>query len=570
MAINEPDTAILTDNAPDRAPRPRAKGRPIAFLIHSATGLWLTLLMCVVLVTGTLTVVHNEIDWLIYPEIRVAPGEERVNPGLLFDNALAARPESGISNLQSSVLRDRIAAQALISTPEGGFRRLWIDPYTGAVQGETPVLTIGAFIDVMHTTLFLPVIGRAFVNFFGVLTLISIVTGLIVYKKFWRGFWKRPRWDRGARTWLGDLHRLMALWTIWFTAIIGVTGTWWFYDTPLHHMAGAPEIVAHPPEPPKIARASLEALGPETPKRLSYERLSTIVAEAHPDMVQLFIQPPATAEDPVVFRGDRGEALVNFGANTVYVNPYSGEIMGQRLAEDWTAMQRVDAAMIPLHYGTWAKRGTADLIVKVIWFAGGAAMSFLAISGLIIYLKRTRRAAREVFGRSWLTQSALKFWRWIRPWGGPMGALKYLNILFLVGVAIGGALVLSLAGEGLDGKGRSFEAQNAGPFQIELTAIAGVLEADLPPIRDGARVQVLPSLTGARFEDARFVWIGVGDGSGPTEIEGAPGALMEGAEGLASARLKLPDTIDESHRLWATIEGWSGHRWAASWPLANE
>ena len=53
----------------------------IAFLVHSATGLWLTVLLAVVMITGTITVLFAEIDWLVYPEMRVTPGETRVSPG---------------------------------------------------------------------------------------------------------------------------------------------------------------------------------------------------------------------------------------------------------------------------------------------------------------------------------------------------------------------------------------------------------------------------------------------------------------------------------------------------------
>ena len=93
----------------------------IAFLIHSATGLWLTVLLAVVMVTGTITVLFAEIDWLI-PEMRVASAESRVNPGLLYDKVLAAYPEVGVNSLVTAVLQERTAASALIAVPDGGFR----------------------------------------------------------------------------------------------------------------------------------------------------------------------------------------------------------------------------------------------------------------------------------------------------------------------------------------------------------------------------------------------------------------------------------------------------------------
>ncbi|WP_422368570.1 PepSY-associated TM helix domain-containing protein [Pelagibius sp.] len=534
----------------------------IAFLVHSATGLWLTILLAVVMVSGTITVLFAEIDWLIYPEMRVAPAESRVNPGALYDSVLAAYPDYGVNSVNTAALRERTAASALVAVPGGGFRSIWVDPYSGAVTGETAVFTVGRFVNTLHTTLFLPVVGRYVVNVFGILMLISIFTGLITYKKFWRGFLRRPRFHRGARTWLGDLHRLTALWSAWFLLVIGLTGAWWFYQNPLVEPGGAPEIVEDWPDPPTLSTAELDALGPETPTPRSGAEIVAAVQAAYPDMTVTLLIPPANAAQPFTARGDRGEVLLNGGPNTVYVNPYTAEIMGARLSEDWTAMQRIDAAMHPLHYGSWAKRGAADLAVKLVWFLGGAVASFLAVSGPIIYLKRTRRAAAELLVGSRLAAGLKRLWHWVKPWGGPMGALKYVNVLGLGGILSGAVLVLTLGAEGFGDKGTSFAAQAAGPFKFGAVAIAGFLEADLPAIRPGAETNVFPEIAGARFRDARFIRVGLSDAAGE-EIDRAD---VEGAEGIAHGHLHLPPVL-EGTRLWIEIEGWDGRKHRAEWPL---
>ena len=536
----------------------------VAFLVHSATGLWLTILLAVVMVTGTITVLFAEIDWLIYPEMRVSPGETRVNPGLLYDKVLVAYPEAGVSSLGTAALQERTAASALIAVPEGGFRAVWIDPYSGVVIGDTPFITVGRFINLLHTTLFLPVIGRYVVNFFGVMMLISIVTGLITYKKFWRGFLRPPRFHRNARTWLGDLHRLTALWSVWFLLIIGLTGAWWFYQNPLVEPGGAPGLVEERPEPPTLSSAELDALGPETPERRSGVEIVAAVQTAYPDLRVTLLLPPANASQPFTVRGDRGEVLIQGGANTVYVNPYTAEIMSVRLSEDWTAMQRVDAAMHPLHYGSWAKSGAADLTVKLVWFLGGAVASFLALSGLVIYVKRTKRAADDLLVGSWLAAGFKRIWHWIKPWGGPMGGLKYVNLLGVAGMIAGAVLVLTLGAEGVGDKGRSFERQAVGPFEVGAVALAGLLEADLPPIRPGAETNIFPRIAEGRFGDARFIRVGITDAGG-LEIDRAD---VEGVEGIAQGHLHLPQVL-EGARLWIEIEGWDGRAHRADWPLLD-
>ena len=542
--------------------RPRRSAARIAFLVHSATGLWLTVLLAVVMVSGTITVLYAEIDWLVYPEVRVTAAESRVSPGLLYDNVLAAYPDFGVSNLRTAALAERRAASALVAVPDGGFRFIWIDPYSGQVVGDTPFITIGRFINILHTNLFLPVVGRYFVNFFGILLLLSIVTGLITYKKFWRGFLRRPRFHRGTRTWLGDLHRLTALWSVWFLLIIGLTGAWWFYEEPLVRPGGAPGIVAPVPDPPSLSTSELDALGPDVPQRRSGTAIVAAVQSAYPDMVITLLQPPSNASQPFTVHGDRGEVLIDGGANRVYVNPYTAEIMGARLSEDWALSQRIDAAMHPLHYGSWAKGGGPDLAAKLVWFLGGVAASFLVISGLIIYAKRTHRAAAAVLAGSLLAARLRQAWIWAKPWGGPMGAFKYVNILVVVGIAFGGLLVLSLDAEGVGDRGRQFESQTAGPFRIAPLALAGLLEADLPPVRPGAHMDVYPRIADGRFRDARFIRVGLSDDRG-REIESD---LVEGAEGIASGHVHLPHVLD-GVQLWLEVEGWDGRRHRAYWPL---
>ena len=554
-------TATGSDH-PDARARPRTAGR-VAFVIHSAAGLWLNLLMAVVLITGTLTVFANEIDWLIHPEARVSAGETRVNPGALMDAARAAHPDHGINALRTGAYHDRIAARADATVPGGGFASLRVDQWTGAVTGKTPFLTVGRFIDALHTTLFLPVIGRAFVNLFGVLVIVSLVSGLIVYKKFWRGFLRRPRFDRPARTWLGDLHRLLALWSMWFVAVIGITGAWWFYDTPIHSMAGAPPIAEDAPAAPLIDAATLDALGPAPPEPLSVAAMAERVMTAFPDMRITAIVPARHAADPYTFFGDRGAVLTQNGGDRVWVNPWTGDIMGHYLIGDWSGIKRVDEAMHPLHYGTLAKGGWPDFAVKTVWFAGGAVLSFLAVSGILIHLKRLRRTLVDTPPGP-LRRAGRRLWLWLRPWGGPMRGLKYLNILGIAGMCAGAVLALSLAGEGFADKGRSFEAKQAGPFTVSLNAVAGILEADLPPIRPGKRAEVHLRLGAGEFSQLRAARASLGTGPGP---EQGAGTLFEGPEGFAVARILLPDPIPEDLRLRVALQDWSGHWFRASWRL---
>jgi len=275
------------------------------------------------------------------------------------------------------------------------------------------------------------------------------------------------------------------------------------------------------------------------------------------------IIPARHAADPYTFFGNRGAVLTQNGGDRVWVNPWTGEIMGQYLVGDWSGIKRVDEAMHPLHYGTVAKGGWPDFAVKTVWFLGGAVLSFLAVSGILIHVKRLRQALADTPPGP-LRRALRRLWLWLRPWGGPMRGFKYVNILGVAGICAGAVLALSLAGEGFGDKGRAFPAQQAGPFTVSLNAVAGILEADLPPIRPGKRVELHLRLGEGEFRHLRVARAALGTSATPADGEGT---LFEGPEGFAVARVVLPDPIPADLRLLVCLQDWSGKRHHVSWAL---
>lgn len=555
------------------AGRQRATSRPkvkrkwnrqyLAYLIHSFAGLKLTLLMTIVLASGTLAVLSQEIDWLLMPEMRVSPTSERIDSGELFDTLQAAYPEQGLSFFQTNENHPHTAAFARYNDENGGFRYAWIDPYSGEVTGDTPLLTVGRFLSFLHATLFLPVIGRSLVNAFGLLTLISLVAGLLAYPKFWRFFFKKPR-TGNTRVFIADLHKLVGLWSIWFLLIIGISGSWWFYKTPFVRFMDAPNPVEPYPSKPLLSYEQLDKLGTETPTPLTGAQITQIVQDKYPNFQIDMLNAPEHNADPYQVTGSFGEWLVRTGGgSTVYVNPYDGDIVKTIDVREYTPLQRFDRAMGPLHYGYWAKSGTADLVVKLVWFSFGALMTGLAVTGLIINLKRTRRGARIVMARTPALKALKKSWHLAKPWGGPMGVFKYINILMLVGIGVGCSIAITLGSQGVKDTGFSYSEKALGPWKVSMNAYAGLLEKDLKPIRPGISTNLAVNIGKQALHEIKFLHVRVGK---PRTIR-APGTLIHGPLGSKHAHFKLPQKIRDGARFWITAQTWSGEVYQTSWPM---
>src|SRR3546814_19105280 len=96
----------------------------------------------------------------------------------------------------------------------------------------------------------------------------SLVTSLIFYKRFWRGFFKLQT-HRGAKVFWSDLHKLTGLWGLWFVTLIAVTGIWYLAEWKITDEAPYPD--------PPAAEGSVT-------RTLSISRLVAAAERAYPPL----------------------------------------------------------------------------------------------------------------------------------------------------------------------------------------------------------------------------------------------------------------------------------------------
>lgn len=230
-----------------------------------------------------------------------------------------------------------------------------------------------------HRHLMLPTsIGIPMVTVFAFPLLATLISGLFFYKKFWQGFFKWPRFNKSIRIYLGDLHRLASLWSIWFVFIIALTSVWYLAEKSLG--AAAPR---HPDSAAPLTRQQL------LPAEFDAVQLDLAVQQAqrqYPELHVSRIAFPETISEAISLQGRSGAVLVRARANTVYVDPSNAQTLGGYMAKDLTAHQRLAELADPLHFGSWG--GFAS---RVVWFLFGVILSGLAITGIFIYGLRVVR-----------------------------------------------------------------------------------------------------------------------------------------------------------------------------------
>lgn len=386
------------------------KGRSLWWMVHSWIGLKLSIFLTFILATGTLAVFAHEIDWLVTPAMRVAPRAEPVASwGAWAEAAARAAPDARLQTLYAPI-DPWFTVEAWIDRGKGAPERIYVDPWTAQVTGRHGWANVHRFLRQVHRHLMLPTkIGIPLVCLLALLLAVSLVSGVVTYKKWWRGFFRMPRGGDGRRL-TGGLHRLVGLWSLWFVALIAATGIWYLVET-LGGNAAVPRLsqVAASPIP--------------TGDRL--DRLVAIARQAEPTLDIREIR--FMKDNGVVLLGQSCAWLVRDRANVIAIDPATGKVAARLDGRDLNVHQRISEMADPLHFGTFG-----GIWTKILWFLFGAAMTAMAVTGAMIYAMRLAKASRAQGDTTKIAWRGMGIWAYI-------GLALILLALALTPAAIGGA-----------------------------------------------------------------------------------------------------------------------------------
>ncbi|WP_085679233.1 MULTISPECIES: PepSY domain-containing protein [unclassified Pseudomonas] len=379
------------------AKSPKKSKSKLWFLVHSWLALPIWFFVLIVCFTGMLAVVSQEIVWLANPDVRASKPDdnaERLSFQQVLDALNKAEPDMAVNSL-SQPDGSHFALTARVTYADGSSPMLYVNPYTGAIQGKMPDFNFEAFTRALHGWWLVPFThgfswGWYMVSLLGLPMLASLVTGLVVYKKFWKGFFKPVRTGHGARIFWGDLHRLAGVWSIWFIAVISITSIWFLIRAILadNHITISSEPIV-----PVIAREQVPQSVDGSPvPRIDLDEAARIAGLAIPNLDITSISLPATAYSHIEM-GGRGWYPLMF--QSASVNPYTRQVDSQFLLSDRSALEFVTESMRPLHTGDFG-----GLPIKLVWFFFGLILTLMVFSGLLIWTKRTAQATAAALKRS--------------------------------------------------------------------------------------------------------------------------------------------------------------------------
>lgn len=375
-------------------PKSRTK---LWFLVHSWLAMPIWLFVFFVCLTGSIATVSQEIVWLIDPAVRANQPSDKtriLNYDEIIDVVHQASPQVYIERITRPV-KSQFALSAVVSYPDSTTATVYINPYTGAIQGTASGFDFRQFIRAVHGWLLLPFdngytfysFGWYIVSFLGIPMLLSLITGLVVYKRFWRGFFSpRLRFNRGSRVFWGDFHRLAGIWSIPFILIISVTGIWFLiqaalFDNSISISSDGPPIY--------VAREDVPSSIGDEPAMISPSDAVAVVTQAYPNVTAERVSVPGNTYNHYVVdgRSQRYPLIIE----RFSVNPYNGNIEKAKRLSDHTSLELVTESMRPLHTGDFV-----GLTLKLVYFFFGLLLTMMVFSGMTIWTKRTFKASQAI------------------------------------------------------------------------------------------------------------------------------------------------------------------------------
>jgi len=363
------------------------------FQLHGWFSLPIWGLFCFVCLTGTIAVVSQELTWLTNPNARASNPENvqmKTAPELM-SIVQAAHPTAKITTvmtfepylIHAVVFTDKDKPQAVA----------YVNQYTGEIQEVNQGITFNGFMRSLHGWLLFPwqsnySIGYYIVCAMAIVMLGALVTGLVIYKNFWQAFTQpKLRTNQGKKTLYADLHRLAGVWSIWFLILMSITGLWYLLQAILWHADY--DIEPHSP----IASEAQLPLHRQAAReeKLSLTRALEIANNNFPDFKGTYLMLPEHNRDTYKLYGSGDFVFYDKYSYGVIVNPWTGDIVGERAPEKMTLLQTLSHIADPLHYGT-----IAGIWTKIIWFAFGVVLTGMSITGFLIWGSRTVKASRGV------------------------------------------------------------------------------------------------------------------------------------------------------------------------------
>jgi uncharacterized iron-regulated membrane protein len=335
------------------------------YSFHKWSGLIAGLFILLLGITGSILVFHQELESFEYQQARTVINQDPVNIDRGLRTIVEKFPAWDIrlqkfspDPTQSLIFQLRRPDDRLV---------IFIHPSNGSLIHQVKQEDSNVFwILKLHYTLHSGLIGEFIVLIIGLLFVLSLITGLVVYRKaLWKALTFRTRFiKKHKRSVASSLHRYVGVWALLFNLLIALTGTVISY-----------EIVKAAVKGPVTTEILNPMIG------ISVDETLQAIKIKQPGFHPSYVRFPTAEGNPVVFAGRVDNEAYFFSKyyNTVSVDALTGEISELQITRSLSSLVR------GIHFVEYG-----NIFVKIFFCLVGLSGPLLSVTGFLLWKWRRK------------------------------------------------------------------------------------------------------------------------------------------------------------------------------------
>ena len=358
----------------------------ILFKIHGTLALFAVVPLLVICLTGSILVFKHEIDWLLIGDkVRVDKmlvGNDRLELDTLLSHVNDAAPDYEAVGWVWFLDKARSDIIYLVEKGTSDWSYLLLNQYTGDILAAPQPLDhfFTDWLLELHVNFLLHDAGLAVTSLFAVALLALGITGLILYRGFWKRFFTL-RWNSRLIFYFSDLHKMTGVIASPVLVIVAFTGIWWNVTSLLHEIDEHSDGKEHHVMQERLYNdaLSLDALQAAARSEIQGFEATYLTMPYEPGVNFDFYGKVPTGN----FLLSQYSSMVSYDAQT-----------GEHLSTFDIRQAGLGAKIVDsyrrLHFGDFA-----GLASRILWAILGLAPALLAVTGITLWAKRRSMRKRS-------------------------------------------------------------------------------------------------------------------------------------------------------------------------------
>lgn len=335
------------------------------YLIHKFTGLCAGLLVFILGITGAILVFHKELDqWQLKSFIQVQ-NTDPVSVDMAYRSLSTTYNDWDLRLVRFSENRD----EALVFQLRRPEERLlaFVHPSNGSlIKVISQSQTLVHWILKLHYTLLAGLFGEIIVFFTGLLFIISLLTGLFVYRKvILKTLFFRVRFSvKNSNTFFSSLHRYVGVWSLILNMLMGLSGAVISF-----------EIVSSGLKKQEITQVALPEIG------ISIDGILKDIQMNVPGFKPEYVRFPLNSLQTLSIAGSysHNSSFYSKYYNVIKVDIRSGEYTEVNSANNLSSLVR------GIHFVEYG-----NFWIRLLFLMVGLSASLLSVSAYMIWIRKRK------------------------------------------------------------------------------------------------------------------------------------------------------------------------------------